>query len=115
MRYMILIHSDEQAWAALPPAEMEREIGAYFAYTQALRDAGALVESHQLNAAATAKSIRVRPEGVQVVDGPYSDVKEQLGGFYLIEVDGEAQALHWAQQCPGARHGVVEVRPCITH
>jgi hypothetical protein len=115
MKYMILIHGSEEAWAALTPAEMEREMGAYFAYSQELAQAGKMVAGEELHPVATAKSLRVRDGKTHVIDGPYVDVKEQFGGFYLIDVANEAEALEWAAKCPGARHGGVEVRPCVNH
>jgi hypothetical protein len=113
--YMILIFSSDEAWAALTPAEMQREMGAYFAYTQALRDAGKYVRGDQLMPAHTAKSVRVREGKAGVVDGPYADTKEQFGGYYLISVADEAEALEWAAKCPGAKHGTVEVRACVVN
>lgn len=115
MRYLIMIYGDEQAWAKLSPDEMTQEMGAYFAYTQALQAAGVFVAGEELQPVATAKSIRVRTGAQHVVDGPYVDIKEQFGGFYLIDVASEADAIHWAGQCPGARHGGVEVRPVVEH
>lgn len=113
--YMILIHSSDAAWAALSPAELQREMGAYFAYTQALRDAGVYVRGDQLTPATTAKSVRVRDGKTGVVDGPYADTKEQLGGYYLITVASEAEAVGWGAKCPGAKHGTVEVRACVAN
>lgn len=115
MKYLILIHNSEEAWAALSPAELEREMGAYVAYTQELVKAGKLSAGQQLQPTAAAKSIRVRDGKTHVIDGPYVDIKEQLGGFYLIEAEGDAEALAWGAKCPGARHGGVEVRPCVHH
>jgi hypothetical protein len=115
MRYLITIFNDEQTWANLPPEDMEREMGAYFAYTTALTAHGKLVAGEELHPGATAKTIRVSAAGVAVKDGPYADIKEQLGGFYVIDVADEAEAVEWAKKCPGARHGAVEVRPCVDH
>ncbi len=114
MKAMILIYNDEKAWAALPPAELEREIGAYIAYTQALMAAGKFVAGSELQPTATAKSVRVAAAPT-VTDGPYVDTKEQLGGYFLIEVASMAEAVEWAAKCPGARHGGVEVRPLVEH
>jgi hypothetical protein len=113
MKYMILIYTSEAEWAALTPAEMEKAMGAYFGYTEALSKAGKLVTGQELQPVATAKSITVRSDAAHVVDGPYVDTKEQFGGFYLIDVADEAEAIAWAKKCPGAAHGGVEVRPCV--
>lgn len=111
--YMIMIYSSDDAWAALSPSDMQREMGAYMAYTQALRDSGKYVRGDQLTPAATAKSVRMREGKAGIVDGPYADTKEQFGGYYLITGVSEAEALDWAARCPGAKHGTVEVRACV--
>jgi hypothetical protein len=111
MRYMLLIYVDEQARAALSDAAMGEAIAAYQAFTGALRAAGALVASDRLADSTSASTVRVRTGEQQVLDGPYADTKEQLGGYFLIEVEDLDAALGWAARCPGAAHGVVEVRP----
>lgn len=115
MKYMILIYGDEAQWAALSPDELAKGMEAYFAYSDALEKAGKAVSGHELSPVSTAKTIKVRNGAPHVADGPYADTKEQLGGYYLIEAEDEAEALKWAAQCPGAHHGTVEVRPVIEH
>ena len=110
MHAMLLIHSDEKAWATMPPAEKGQIFGAYGAYTAALREAGAYRGGDPLQPSATAHTVRVRDGAPQVLDGPYAETKEQLAGYYLIEVEDMAAALRWAVRCPGAAHGAVEVR-----
>ena len=80
---------------------------------QPVVSAGKMVEGSELASKKTAKSITVRMDAARVLDGPYPDIKEQLGGFYLIEAANEAEALDWAKKCPGAAHGGVELRLCI--
>ncbi|MDX2235210.1 MAG: YciI family protein [Hyphomonadaceae bacterium] len=113
MKYMILIYSSEAAWMAQSPAEMESAIGAYAAYSTALAQAGKMVDGQELQPVSTARSITVRGGDMTVRDGPYVDTKEQLGGFYLIDVETEAEAIQWAARCPGAAHGAVELRPVV--
>jgi hypothetical protein len=81
------------------------------AYGEALRKAGVYVGSNRLQPAATATTVRLVDGKSQVLDGPYIDSKEQLGGYYLIEVADLDTALTWAARCPGAGHGTIEVRP----
>ncbi len=81
------------------------------AYTEALKQAGALKGSNRLQPTATATTVRTVDGKQQVLDGPYADTKEQLGGYYLIEVADLDAALSWAARCPGSQHGTVEVRP----
>lgn len=114
MQVMLLIHADETAWQRMTPAEAEAGIAAYGAYTEALRAAGALVGAERLAPSTMAHRVRVAGGQPQVLDGPYAETREQLGGYYLIEVPDIATALRWAARCPGAAHGTVEVRPIFS-
>jgi hypothetical protein len=95
----------------LSPDQMGALIGAFGAYTQAVRDAGVLVSSNRLQAVASATTVRGQGSDCQILDGPFAETKEQLGGYYLIEVPDLDAALGWARKCPGAQYGCVEVRP----
>ena len=110
MQYLILIHLDGSAWPSMTPEQQAEGMRIYMAYTQALRDGGHLVQSSRLHPAAQAKQITFEGDKRRVVDGPYTDTKEQIGGFYLIEAADDAEALRLASECPGARHGRVELR-----
>jgi hypothetical protein len=111
MKYMILIYSNESGWANMTAAQQEQGMQAYLAYSEALEKAGAVVASHRLQPVASATTVRVANGKTQVLNGPYADSKEQLGGYFLIDVPDLDAALSWAARCPGASHGVVEVRP----
>lgn len=111
MQYLLMLYSDESGWDALSEKEQEEGVAAYTAYTQALAQAGALVGGNRLRPADTATRVSVADGKTQVLDGPYADSKEQLGGYYLIEAADLDAALAWAARCPGAHHGTVEVRP----
>lgn len=113
MRYMLLIHADEKVWAAMSPEQAAGAMAAYIAYGDKLRAVGKYVHSHQLQPTSTAKCVRVEGGHTGVRDGPFSDTKEALGGYYLIESADLEEALGWAAKCPGASHGVVEVRPVV--
>jgi hypothetical protein len=86
-------------------------MAAYMAYGEALKEAGALLGSNRLRPVATATTVRVVDGKTQVLDGPFADSKEQLGGYYLIDAPDLDAALSWAARCPGASHGIIEVRP----
>jgi hypothetical protein len=86
-------------------------MSAYMGYTEALREAGALVGASRLQPVSTATTVRLVDGKSQVLDGPYADSKEQLGGYYLIEAPDVDSAIAWAARCPGASHGTIEVRP----
>src|ERR1700746_3947634 len=111
MQYMLLIYGEEQAAENMPRGQMTEVINAYMAYTQALRDAKVLVASNRLRPTAAATSVRTTDGQIKVLDGPFAETKEQLGGYYLIDVPDLDAALSWAKRCPGSRYGTVEVRP----
>jgi hypothetical protein len=111
MQYMLLIYRDEAAMGSVSQAQMSEVMGAFMAYTTALREAGAFVAGDRLELASTATTVRVTDGKTQVLDGPYAETKEQLGGFYIIEAPDLDAALAWAGRCPGTRIGAVEVRP----
>jgi len=113
MQYMLLIYDDPQTWAGMSADERNAVMGEYFAYTEELRKAGAFIAGEALQPSDTAKSVRVRDGDDQVTDGPFAETKELLGGFYLIEVDSEEDALRWGAKIPSARFGTIEVRPTV--
>jgi hypothetical protein len=109
MRYMILIYGDEKKWADATPEQGAEVMSAYMAYTNALRASGAYIGGEPLHPTQTATTIR----GTEVSDGPYAETKEQLGGYYLIDVPNLDSAIEWGKRCPAARYGSVEVRPVM--
>jgi hypothetical protein len=111
MQYLLMLFSDESGWRRMSNADQERGVAAYRAYTEALKEAGVLVGSNRLQNTNTATTVRLIDGKSQVLDGPYVDSKEQLGGYYLIEAPDLDAALGWAARCPGASHGTIEVRP----
>jgi hypothetical protein len=113
MQVLLMIYGDEAAWAARSQAEKGEVFAAYGAYSAALREAKANGGGNPLQPSATAHTVRVRDGHAQVLDGPYAETKEQLGGYYLLEVEDMQAALRWAARCPGAAHGAVEVRPIL--
>jgi hypothetical protein len=111
MQYLLLIYSKEGEWSQMTPAQQEQGMAAYMAYHEALKKAGALVGSNRLKGTDTATTVRIQNGKSQVLNGPYADTREQLGGYFLIEAPDLDAALSWAARCPGAGHGIVEVRP----
>jgi hypothetical protein len=111
MQYILLLHAQEAGFANMTPEQQQQGMAAYMAYTEALSKAGALKGSNRLRPVSTATTVRVADGKTQVLDGPYADSKEQLGGYYLIDVPDLDAALSWAAKCPGASHGIIEVRP----
>jgi hypothetical protein len=111
VQYLLLLYANEAGWQNLTPAEQKEGVAAYQAFTEALTKAGALKSASRLQPVSAATTVRIKDGKSQVLDGPYVDSKEQLGGFYAIDVPDLDAALAWAARCPGASHGVVEVRP----
>ncbi|TWO72209.1 YciI family protein [Caenimonas sedimenti] len=111
MEYMLFIHADDGAFDALPPAVQSQALAAYGAYAQALREAGLLRSSNRLRPASMSTNVKVRDGKTEVLNGPFIETREELGGYYLIDVPDLDTALSWAARCPGASHGTVEVRP----
>lgn len=111
MRFMLMDYVGEAGWPTLSRTEQERWLGAYRAYMEAMTEAGVLEVSRGLDASSAAVTVRVAEGRTRVLDGPYADTREQLGGFHLIEVPDQDAAIAWAARSPTALHGVVEVRP----
>jgi hypothetical protein len=111
MQYLLMLYSEENGWSKMPKTEQEQAMVAYSAYTEALTKSGALKGSGRLQMTSTATTVRVANGKPQVLDGPYADSKEQLGGYYLIDVPDLDAAISWASRCPASSHGIVEVRP----
>jgi hypothetical protein len=111
MKYILMTYVNEAAWPKLSKTEQEQGAAAYMAYSEALSKAGVLAGSNRLQPTSTATTVRMTNGKSQVLDGPYVDSKEQLGGYFLIDVADLDAAIAWAARCPATGHGVVEVRP----
>jgi hypothetical protein len=111
MQYLLLIYRDEQAVLSASKEAVGEMMAAYRAYTEAMQNAGAYVGGNRLQPVSTATTVRAPNGKSNVLDGPYAETKEQLGGYYLIEAPDLDAALSWAARCPGAAQGAIEVRP----
>ena len=106
MRFMMLIHHDEVALANAPQKELWAD---YAAFNEALAKAGgATAAGERLQPASAATTIRTVDDKTDILDGPYADTKEQLAGYFMIEVDNLDQAIVWAKRCPSSRYGSIE-------
>jgi hypothetical protein len=110
MQYMLLIYEAPGSW---PEEEQEAMMRDYFAYTEELKEAGAYVAGDALHPTSTASSVRVRDGETVTTDGPFAETREQLGGYYLVDVDSDEEARRWAAKIPAARVGTVEVRKVV--
>lgn len=111
MRYAILIYEPQADFEARKSLPDGAYWGAWMAYSQdmnAVTTGGAPLEVPE-----TATTVRLREGRRLVQDGPYAETREQLGGFFLIDVPDLDAALDWAARCPAALNGVVEVRPLL--
>jgi hypothetical protein len=113
MQFMLLIYDDEQTWRDMSEEERNGVMGEYFAYTDELRAAGAYVAANALQPTSTATLVRVQDGERLVTDGPFAETKEQLGGYYLLDVPSLDDALEWAAKIPSAKWGTIEVRPVV--
>jgi hypothetical protein len=111
VEYMALIYGDEERWAVLSDEERAELRERYGAFTKEAQDAGVVVGGNELGATGDATTVRVRDQETLVTDGPYAEVKEALGGYYLFECSTIEEVVDWAARIPGAEHGSVEVRP----
>jgi hypothetical protein len=111
MKYLILIYEDEKAWAGLSEEEMGKAFGEYMTYSKEMALSGSLVGGASLQPTTTATTVRVRNGKTSTTDGPFAETKEQLGGYYVVDVPNLDAALKWAAKCPGAKGGSIEVRP----
>jgi hypothetical protein len=111
MQYILMLYSETDGWSRMTEAQQEQAMAAYTAYTEALKEAGVLTGVNRLQPGSTATTVRVANGKPQVLDGPFVDSKEQLGGYYIIDVPDLDSAISWAARCPGASHGAIEVRP----
>lgn len=111
MKYALLIYGDESEAPGPDSAEAAEVMKSYFEFTNSINEQGINRGGEALQSVQTATCVKVRDGQTLTTDGPYAETKEQLGGFYLIEVDDLDAALEVAARLPGSHHGTVEVRP----
>jgi hypothetical protein len=115
MQYMLLIYGDENARFNATKEQAGQMMSAYMAYTEAMKKAGVYQSGNPLQATSTATTVRAPDGKTKVLNGPYAESKEQLGGYYLIDAPDLDSALSWAARCPGAQSGAIEVRPVMVY
>lgn len=108
MKYAILVYETEQDFA-----NRANHMPAYNAYSQALAEAGVMAGGAALYPSHTGTTVRLQNGQRNVQDGPFADTKEQLGGFFIVDVPDLDAALNWAVRCPAASNCAVEVRPLL--
>src|SRR5256885_9481554 len=113
MKYMLLIHDDEQNWAKLSDADRQKIYADYGQFGQSVKASGHYLAGAQLQPTTMATSVRVRDGKRLVTDGPFAETREQLGGYYLVEAKDLDEAIGIAARIPSARFGTIEVRPVV--
>ena len=110
MQFLLLIYTDDEMLEALPDGEFDARMNHCFRNADEMREQGTLIDSQQLEAASSARSVRFRNGKLSVVDGPFAETKELLGGFNLIEAADYEEAVRIAASFPWTQTGGVEVR-----
>jgi hypothetical protein len=111
MKYLVMIYASEADEAKMSAEQTGEILQAYGAYMEAMGKAGVLLGSHRLRPSDEATSVRVKSGKTEVLNGPYAETREQLGGYCLIDVPDLDAALSWAARCPSSSYGTIEVRP----
>jgi hypothetical protein len=111
MRYMMIIHHDDEALAAAPQQQLWAD---YAAFNQALQKAGeGFASGLRLSPGKHGTVVRNRDGKTAVLDGPYADTREQLAGYFFIDVPDIEEAVQWANRCPSSKYGSIEIRPIV--
>lgn len=111
MRYSLLVISREATEADIGAEAMAWGRAAFDAYAKSLDASGVLVSADILQPVAASTTVSVRDGVLRVQDGPFADTKERLNGTFVIDVPDLDAAIAWAEKCPGAQYGAVEIRP----
>ena len=115
MKYLCLVYQDEKKLDALSRSEYDALVAETLAYVEELRQSGHYISSNALEYVQTATTLRVRDGRISITDGPFAEMKEQLGGHILIEARDLNDAIRVAAKIPPARMGGIEVRPVKDH
>jgi hypothetical protein len=114
MQYMMAIFEDTaESLSRDDPKKAEAYWGAWTAYSEELAKSGLMIGGNGLQLPHTATTLRLRGGKRQVQDGPFADSKEQLAGYFILEVPDLDTALDWASRCPAVAAGAVELRPVL--
>ena len=111
MRYLLLIYMDESTLASMSESDLQADMAKWWEYDSAIKAAGASPGGEALQPTSTATTVRDGGGKPLVTDGPFAETKEQLGGYYVLDVENLDAAIEWAHKCPAAKYGTVELRP----
>lgn len=110
MKYMLLVYHAETAWVG---KDKEDAVAESVALCHELNRKGQYVSASPLQPVSTAASVRIRNNAQVVTDGPFAETTEHLGGYFLVDVETQEEAIAIAKRIPGGRRGIVEVRPIV--
>ncbi len=113
MRYLLLIYENEANWGKMSEEEKGKIFQEYMTFGKDIRAKGNYVAGEALQPVATATTVRVKNGKTLTTDGPFAEIKEQLGGFYLVEAKNLDEAIAIGSRIPSARSGSIEVRPIM--
>ena len=113
MKFMLIVHHDEEAFNKIEKEKRQQMLAESIELTHQLHATGQYVHASPLHPAATAVIVRVREDTPLVTDGPFIETREQIAGYFLVNVRDLTDAIRIATRVPGARIGSVEVRPLI--
>jgi len=113
MKYMFLIYENEAERTKMTKADLDAEMGAYYAFGTEAATRTTVHSSEALHDITKATTVRVRDGKTVSSDGPFAETKEQLGGYYVIECNNVDEAVQIAAMIPGAKHGSIEIRPVV--
>lgn len=111
MRYTLLLHYREATAEDIGQDALDAGKAAIHAFAKAVDDAGVLISAEVLQSSANSTTVSLEDGKLRVQDGPFADTKEQLGGTFVLELPDLDAALAWAEKCPAAQWGAVEIRP----
>jgi hypothetical protein len=111
MQFLLLIYDDEKRWTSQSNPDYDSELAEYRAFGREF--AKSILGGHALKPTAAARTVRLRNGAPLTTDGPFAETKEQLAGYYLVEMSTADEAVAIATRIPGARHGSIEVRPIL--
>ena len=111
MRYLLLICSEESGYEKMSQEAMGELMAAFGGFHEEISAAGVVQGSQRLQPTSKATTVRVRNGKATTTDGPFAETKEQVGGFYEIDVKNLDEAIAWAEKIPTAAYGSIEVRP----
>lgn len=113
MKFVLTLYADEAGFADAPPEALQQTLAAFDAFNREAAQAGVLLAGEGLAPSHTATAVAVRDGERLLTDGPFSETKEVLGGFYVVDVGGLDDAIEWAAKLPTVHFGRVEIRPVM--